>query len=117
MNYTFEALISLLIFLMIVASLKVSPPVSDYTLYRYILAEDIWRVLYLKHGPNIFIYFMLSGHINPEVNMDIIKMREETGLCINFNIENSLNTCKNPVIIKYPVVGPINYYLAVGLPS
>ncbi len=114
MNYTLEAVVSLLIFLMLLLTIRVNPPSPDYTLYRYILAEDVWRVLYLKHGPSMFIYFLFDkGDVS--LKNDIKRMGEETGLCIEFNIEGFPTTCKNPIIIKYPVVGPINYYLAVGL--
>lgn len=53
-------------FLMIITTINLNPPIYSYTLYRYVLAEDIWRVLYLKNGPAMFFYLISP---NQQLNM------------------------------------------------
>ena len=74
---TLESIISLFFFISITTSILVyySPEKIDDSLYRLQLAEDVWRVLYLR---DVF-------HDSPsreflESEFEIIE--EETGLCI-----------------------------------
>jgi len=75
-----EAMISLLVFLSL-ASLVLSahpgPPALDDSLYRMQLAEDAWRLLYLRGN---------LRDLGPEkramVESDMVEIGKQTGFCI-----------------------------------
>lgn len=77
---TLEATISLLFFIFIISSIFSNIQTSyhlDSSLYRYQLANDVWRVLYLRGN---FEYFSASNRQILEQDAEIIK--EKTGFCI-----------------------------------
>lgn len=77
---TIEAILSLLVFLS-VASLVLSadpgPPPVDDSLYRMQLAEDAWRVLYLRGA-----FRDLGPEKRAAVESDMAEIGAQTGLCI-----------------------------------
>lgn len=97
---TFEFIIGLLTFLLIAQILSSSPNVSvDDSLYKYQLANDVWRVFYLK------------GHLTSfdkiGLNSDANKITSLTGLCIEFE-EEDVTSCivKNQLI----TINKLAYY-------
>jgi hypothetical protein len=88
---TLEAMLSLLFFASI-ASLALSEapaPRLDDSLYRLHLAEDAWRVLYLRGD---FRDFNASSRAHVEAEMAII--HDRTGLCI-FMSGVEFTDCRN----------------------
>lgn len=76
---TLEALFSLMIFLSLLCTLMagIPPPhAPDDSLYRLQLAEDSWRVLYLRGDLEDF---SVTG---AALKQDIRAIGEQTGLCI-----------------------------------
>lgn len=87
-----EAMISLLVlvsFLSVVASEQHTKPVND-SLYRYYLANDAWRVLYLKDALRDFSF---DAH-NPARNraeLELQRIGGLTGFCIFIGGERITN--------------------------
>ncbi|MDO8553293.1 MAG: hypothetical protein Q7S22_00670 [Candidatus Micrarchaeota archaeon] len=81
---TLEATISLFIFLIFVTSVlaDLKPQKIDDSLYRYELASDAWRVLYLRDDLHNFSDDSLNLARDRAEN-DLTKMTEITGLCMN----------------------------------
>lgn len=76
---TLEAMLSLLLFCAAVPSLLLPPPQqipTDDSLYRLQLAEDAWRVLYLRGAFRDFGVLKEAA-----VESELASLGEETGLC------------------------------------
>ncbi len=76
---TLEAIISLLFFLSILSSTlpSIEPQKIDDSLYRLQLADDCWRVLYLRGD---FHNFSEASRL--KIENDMSSITEQTGLCI-----------------------------------
>jgi len=74
---TLEATFSFLFFFLIAAyaltQLEYTKP--NYDIYKYQLANDIWRVVYLKNGLS---YYPLS---QPIIENQLNEIKDKTGLC------------------------------------
>jgi len=79
---TVEALIAFLTFL---AFLSLYIPLASedphYTLTHYHIAEDVWRVLYLKHG---IWFFYPVGERAALLRQDLDELAEMTKVCIRY---------------------------------
>jgi len=77
---SFEALLSLFVFVTILAYVLAADPGPkplDDSLYRMQLAEDAWRVLYLRGDLRDF-----GEEKRGAVEADMAKIGEQTGLCL-----------------------------------
>lgn len=81
---TFEALISFLVFVSIIAMLQVPHHEIDDSLYRLQLAGDVWRVFQLRGN--------LGGFDKLKMNLDADEITRITGLCIEME-EEDVATC------------------------
>ena len=83
---TIEALISLLVFLSILPLIlsSIEPHVPDDALYRLHLANDIWRVFYLRGD--------FEDFDKAALNRDAEQITKLTGLCIGFE-EEDVTSC------------------------
>ncbi|MEW5996009.1 MAG: hypothetical protein AB1657_00230 [Candidatus Micrarchaeota archaeon] len=75
---TLEATISLVVLLSFLSFGLLHYPVQHSRLYEYELAEDAWRVLYLKGGFDV--WELETG--NRKLNEDAEEITELTGLCV-----------------------------------
>ena len=73
-----EAVISLLFVVVVVSGLaaRMEPGGTDDSLYRVQLAEDCWRVLYLRGDFHDF-----SNASRPAIERDLAAMGAKTGMC------------------------------------
>jgi len=77
---TLEAMVSFVFFLSLCSHLLLSPEESYYiddSLYRFQLAEDVWRVLYLRGNFRDF-----GAADRDELEKEFALIENETGLCI-----------------------------------
>ncbi len=104
---SFEALLGFFIFLaMLSLYLPLVDVDNDYVVPQYLLAEDIWRVLYLKYG--LFFYYPPPSKV-PELMADIEYLSQLTQLCIEYEtlfFSYSSSLCPphshNVVVIREP---------------
>lgn len=97
---TIEALISLLVFLIIIAGLAPMAQPERGGLYQMQLANDVWRVFSLRGD--------LEGFDKIKMNADADEITELTGLCISFDEEDvtscipesSITTMKKTAIVE-----------------
>jgi len=92
---TLEAIISFMFFLFfatyMLAELDYTKP--NYALYQYQLANDVWRVLYLKGALKDFSS-TTTGHLIARTEMENIG--ELTGFCIYLQGIQTTNCLGNP---------------------
>ncbi len=79
-----EATISLLVFLIFITTVLAGATAhkTDDSLYRYELASDVWRVLYLRGDFHNFA----EDSLNPArdaTEKDLTRITDLTGLCMN----------------------------------
>lgn len=74
---TIEGFLSLLFFISILVLLIPSAKQIDYSLYQLQLADDAWRVLYLRGN---FIDF--SDVNRPAIEADMVEIGAQTGFCL-----------------------------------
>ncbi len=110
MSYLLESLISFLFFLLIITTIRPIPITNDNLLYRYVLLEDIWRVLYLKYGDTLVIHLITNSY---ELKQTIKEIENMTHLCINIGLEKE-DKCKEHIVMKYMILPRIPYYIEVG---
>jgi hypothetical protein len=72
---TFEALVSLVVLLSIIAAITIQPQPVNTSLYKYQLANDVWRVMQLRG----------STHDAAAMNSDAAALSELTGLCVKID--------------------------------
>ena len=90
---TIEATISLLVFLSFSSFALIHLPQGHSSLYEYELANDIWRVLYLRgyfHPSDEAPNFMQDEYA---LLADTNHITDITGLCISFETELEGGTC------------------------
>ncbi|MGB9718972.1 MAG: hypothetical protein ACPL06_00050 [Candidatus Anstonellales archaeon] len=95
--HTLEAVFSLIVLIgfSMMLTLGADAP-TDYSLYQYQLANDVWRVLYLKHGVALLY--------DPSVaTSDLEQITSETGLCIETDFYTTCGV-REGVTIKKPIV-------------
>lgn len=99
---TIEAIISLLVFLSILPLIlsSVEPHVPDDSLYRLHLANDIWRVFYLRGDFEDFNKLAL--------NRDANQITELTNLCIGFEEEDVTSCVSDVELIKIRKIAFVN---------
>jgi hypothetical protein len=95
--HTLEAVFSLIVLVgfSMMLTLGADAP-TDYSLYQYQLANDVWRVLYLRHGVALLY--------DPSIAIDDLeRITSETGLCIETDF---YSTCEveEGITIKKPIV-------------
>ena len=76
----FEALLALTValgLLVLVKLISFSP--GSWTHLQYVIAEDIWRVLYLRHGLGMFYPVNAST-----LKEDLDKISKEVGVCVEY---------------------------------
>ena len=96
---TVECVISFVVLLSIAGMvINLDGPEIDDSLYRYQLAGDVWRVLWLKDGLKHFDKRMLQD--------DVERISEITGLEVSFDEEDvaSYRGGKDVVVIKKTVI-------------
>ncbi|MFA6530714.1 MAG: hypothetical protein WCT31_03200 [Candidatus Micrarchaeia archaeon] len=81
---TLEALISLLVFLLIIASLAPMAQPERDGIYRMQLANDIWRVFSLRGD--------LEGFDKTRMNVDAEEITKLTSLCVELD-EEDVTSC------------------------
>lgn len=74
---TIEGFLSLLFFISILVLLMPNPKPIDYSLYQLQLADDVWRVLYLRGNFNDF-----SDAKRVVLESDMIEIGTQTGFCL-----------------------------------
>ena len=91
---TIEAIISLLVFLSILPLIlsSIEPHVPDDSFYRLHLANDIWRVFYLRGD---FENFDKSA-----LNSDANQITKLTSLCIGFEEEDVTSCVSDSELIR-----------------
>ncbi len=78
---SFEMLMAFFVFLtMLSLYIPLVDVDGDYTLQQYLLAEDIWRVMYLKHG--LAFYYPIG--VEAELSADLDQLAQMTNLCIEY---------------------------------
>jgi len=99
---TIEAILSLMIFILIIFTfITVPTPELDISLYKLKLAEDIWRILYLKGE--------LTNFQEDKILEDLNKIKELTGLCVSINWkEESIKTCEPSEFVVVKRIAFIN---------
>lgn len=105
--HTLEAVFSLIMLVgfSLTLSLAADAP-TNYSLYRYQLANDVWRVLYLRHGVALLY--------NPSVAADDIeKITGETSLCIQSDFYTSCEVEEGITIKKPTVLGSVKIKVGV----
>ncbi len=78
-----EAVLSLLVFLLITTQIIPfdAKPVND-SLYRIQLANDVWRVLYLKNDFEDFSFTTGNPSLN-SAEKNLIDITDVTGICVS----------------------------------
>ena len=77
---TFEALLSLMIaFSMVIVFVTLPEQHYSFTLPQYLIAEDAWRVLYLRHGLSMFY------PMDNSLSQDISTMSSLASICISYS--------------------------------
>lgn len=101
---TIEAIISLLVFLSILPLVlsSIESHVPDDSLYRLHLANDVWRVFYLRGD--------FEDFDKAALNRDAGRITKLTGLCIGFEEEDVTSCVSDSELIrikKTAIVGGI----------
>ncbi|MFH1520799.1 MAG: hypothetical protein ABID61_04085 [Candidatus Micrarchaeota archaeon] len=73
---TVEGILSLLFFISILLLLVPEVKPIDYSLYQLQLADDVWRILYLRGNFNDF-----ADAKRVIIELDMAKIGDQTGLC------------------------------------
>lgn len=98
---TLEAILS---FLILLSLLPVLLTIQDYTIdtshYNLKLAEDVWRVLYLKND--------LRGFDKINLNKDLKEIYELTSLCVLIEEEDVASCIPNEATVVIKRVAFIN---------
>lgn len=77
----FEALLTLIVALSLLTLLRlITYMPGSWTHIQYVLAEDMWRVLYLRHGLEAFYPTNAT-----ELEEDLERMYELTSFCIQYS--------------------------------
>jgi hypothetical protein len=107
---TVEALVSLLVVLSFLSFGLVHHPVQHSQLYRYELAEDAWRVVYLRGG--LLPCENAKGLLGPDehaMNRDVDRIQEIAGLCFEMD-KLQVASClpgEEAVVLHKTVYGPL----------
>lgn len=105
--HTLEAVFSLIVLagFSLMLTLGADAP-ADYFLYQYQLANDVWRVLYLRHGVALLY--------DPSIAADDMEhITSETGLCIESDFYTTCPVEEGITIKKPTVLG--NVQIKVGV--
>jgi len=110
---TVEAIISLMFFMAAAGYLigAMEPASTDDALYRLHLAEDAWRVLYLRGDLRDFGPLARAG-----IERDMDSMGVETGLCYFIKGEQFTN-CRGEPMNEDPVIKIRRTVISGGLPQ
>ncbi len=107
----FEALMALTVAVSAVSLFLFIPTYHhDFSLIQYVNAEDVWRVLYLRHGLGMFYPNNITG-----LSDDVYEMSNMAYVCIDYStfIFSTQNGCDNgireKVKISYPLSLPGTY--------
>ena len=105
--HTLEAVFSLIVFVGFSTMLTLGADApTDYSLYQYQLANDVWRVLYLRHG----VALLYNPSIAAE---DMEEITSETGLCIESDFYSTCEVEEGITIKKPTVLGGVQIKVGV----
>lgn len=106
-----EAIISLMVFVSIVSYMVsgiAEKPALDDSLYRYQLAGDVWRVLYLKNSFRDFS-FDSTNQARDEAENTLREIEDKTGVCTYIR-GIQLASCRSSVLVNISSINRVLYY-------
>ncbi|MFH2105949.1 MAG: hypothetical protein ABII22_01705 [Candidatus Micrarchaeota archaeon] len=92
---TLEAMIAFLFLILIVSAIYVKPAETETALYRYALADDIWKTLEVRGDLRDFSFtYPFSAIPEARLMADLEEIGQQTNMCIGF-VEEDIANCRD----------------------